>query len=77
LKSLKRIVALLLTIAISVSLLAGCGNASTQSAKNQILRLNNTEEPGSLHPAIAQGTHESWILENLMEGLYKKESMEL
>ncbi|MCH1624697.1 peptide ABC transporter substrate-binding protein [Fredinandcohnia quinoae] len=38
----------------------------------KILKLNNNEEPGSLHPGIAQGTHDSWILEHAFEGLTKK-----
>ena len=38
----------------------------------KILRLNNNEEPGSLHPGTAQGTHDSWILEHTFEGLTKK-----
>lgn len=37
--------------------------------KKKILRSNNSSEPGSLDPALAQGTHESWVLENVFEGL--------
>lgn len=40
----------------------------------KILRTNNSSEPGSLDPALAQGTHESWILNNLFEGLMKYDS---
>lgn len=40
----------------------------------KILRTNNSSEPGSLDPALAQGTHESWILNNLFEGLMKHDS---
>ena len=29
-------------------------------------------EPGALHPGMAQGTHDSWILEHAFEGLTKK-----
>lgn len=38
---------------------------------NNILRTNNSSEPGSLDPAKAQGTHESWILNHIFEGLMK------
>ncbi|MEH6941389.1 peptide ABC transporter substrate-binding protein [Bacillus sp. JJ722] len=38
----------------------------------KILRLNNSSEPGSLHPGTAQGTHDSWVLEHVLEGLTKK-----
>ncbi len=33
------------------------------------IRTNNTSEPGSLDPALAQGTHDSWILMHTFEGL--------
>ena len=37
----------------------------------KILRTNNASEPGSLDPALAQGTHESWVLDHTFEGLMK------
>ncbi|MDR7869580.1 MAG: peptide ABC transporter substrate-binding protein [Tissierellaceae bacterium] len=37
----------------------------------KILRTNNSSEPGSLDPALAQGTHESWVLDHTFEGLMK------
>ena len=40
-----------------------------ETGGKKILRTNNSSEPGSLDPALAQGTHESWILENVFEGL--------
>ncbi len=40
-------------------------------AAEKILRTNNSSEPGSLDPALAQGTHESWILDHTFEGLMK------
>ncbi|RST72238.1 peptide ABC transporter substrate-binding protein [Siminovitchia acidinfaciens] len=43
-----------------------------QSDGKKVLNLNNNEEPGSLHPGTAQGTHDSWILEHAFEGLTKK-----
>ena len=41
------------------------------SQKKKILRSNNVFEPGSLDPALAQGTHESWVLDHTFEGLMK------
>lgn len=46
-------------------------NASADNGK-QILRTNNGSEPGSLHPGTAQGSHDSWILEHIFEGLTTK-----
>ncbi len=46
------------------------GGASTGA---KILRTNNNSEPGSLDPALAQGTHESWIIDHAFEGLMKKD----
>jgi oligopeptide transport system substrate-binding protein len=40
----------------------------------KILRTNNSSEPGSLDPALAQGTHESWVLDHVFEGLMKLDS---
>ena len=37
----------------------------------KILRTNNSSEPASLDPALAQGTHESWVLNHTFEGLMK------
>ncbi|MDO5713753.1 MAG: peptide ABC transporter substrate-binding protein [Tissierellia bacterium] len=50
------------------------GNEATESAEGgegKILRTNNHSEPGSLDPALARGTHESWILQHIFEGLMK------
>ena len=40
---------------------------------DKILHTNNTSEPGSLDPALAQGTHESWVINHMFEGLMKKD----
>ncbi|HCX64434.1 MAG TPA: peptide ABC transporter substrate-binding protein, partial [Eubacteriaceae bacterium] len=48
------------------------GNGGDDAAQEKILRTNNTSEPGSLDPALAQGTHESWVLDHTFEGLMKK-----
>ena len=42
-----------------------------EPAGEKILRTNNASEPGSLDPALAQGTHESWTLDHIFEGLMK------
>lgn len=39
------------------------------SGEKKILRTNNSSEPGSLDPALAQGTHESWVLNHTFMGL--------
>lgn len=50
-------------------------NSDLQTVINKptdnILRTNNSSEPGSLDPVLAQGTHESWILDHTFEGLMK------
>lgn len=43
-------------------------------AEKKILRTNNSSEPGTLDPALAQGTHESFILDHSFEGLMKRDS---
>lgn len=43
----------------------------TTASGDKILRTNNASEPGSLDPALAQGTHESWVLNHTFEGLMK------
>nr|WP_241254491.1 peptide ABC transporter substrate-binding protein [Brevibacillus sp. SYP-B805] len=45
------------------------GSTDSSSSGPKILRVNNSSEPGSLHPAKAQGTHESWPLRHLFVGL--------
>lgn len=49
----------------------GAGDEDKSEGK-KVLRLNNSSEPGSLHPGMAQGTHDSWVLEHAFEGLTKK-----
>ncbi|MBD8007051.1 peptide ABC transporter substrate-binding protein [Bacillus norwichensis] len=71
-----------------ILLLGGCFSGETESKpdssdseksgeeqksdEKKVLHLNNTEEPGSLHPGTAEGTHDSWVLEHAFEGLTKK-----
>ena len=69
-----------------VMLLAACGGGANNSANNgnggeqtassesggeKILRTNNKTEPGSLDPAIAKGTHESFVIYQAFEGLMR------
>ncbi len=65
--SILLVLAMIITGCFSPTVKAGDENAG--STKNKILRANNGSEPGSLDPALVQGTHESWILENVFEGL--------
>ena len=44
--------------------LTGCSPKAPTTAAPKILRTNNSSEPGSLDPALAQGTHESWVLQH-------------
>lgn len=62
-----------LVLAFSM-MMTGCGQkGNTNAGKSaKVLRVNNSSEPGSLHPGKAQGTHDSWVLEHVMEGLMKK-----
>lgn len=49
----------------------GKNDGKDTSTGGKILKTNNASEPGSLDPALAQGTHESWILSHTFEGLMK------
>lgn len=48
--------------------------APAPTGEKKILRTNNSSEPGTLDPALAQGTHESWVLSNTFEGLMKNDA---
>lgn len=48
------------------------GSQLTDAGGEKIVRLNNSTEPGALHPALAEGTHDSWVLYHSFEGLYGK-----
>lgn len=80
-------VRLLSIVLASVLLLAACGGGKNATANNtgntkttegassaggeKILRTNNKSEPGSLDPAIAKGTHESFVLQHAFSGLMR------
>ncbi len=51
----------------------GTDSGGSSSTGDKILHTNNTSEPGSLDPALAQGTHESWVIDHTFEGLMKKD----
>lgn len=78
---MKKKVLLLASIVMTAAFVAtACGTAApttpttapTTPAVEKILRTNNSSEPGSLDPALAQGTHESWVLDHTFEGLMKR-----
>lgn len=73
-----RIVALLLALTFALTACGGgktndketgAGGGGKTTTEGKFLRTNNTSEPGSLDPALAQGTHESWVLQHTFEGL--------
>lgn len=49
----------------------GGGEETAATGEGKILRTNNKSEPGSLDPGLATGTHDSWILQHIFEGLMK------
>lgn len=67
--SKKKRAALLVVLLVLALVFTACSQAETEP---KVLRTNNTEEPGSLDPALAQGTHESWVLDHVFEGLMKR-----
>ena len=83
-KNKKTLLALVLA---GLMLLTACGGAASNgnseggnskdtaktadSGEKKILRTNNNAEPGSLDPALATGTHDSWILQHAFEGLMR------
>lgn len=46
---------------------------AADSGEPKVARLVSGGEPGSLHPALSQGTHESIILDHIFEGLMKRD----
>ncbi len=52
---------------------AGDGSTTSDSGEQKILYTNSPGgEPGTLEPGLSQGTHESWILDQMFKGLYTK-----
>lgn len=77
-KSLVLVLAMLMVFSIALSACAPKAPAETPAgetpapAEPKILRTNNMSEPGALDPQLAQGTHDSWVLDHTFEGLFKK-----
>ena len=46
--------------------------AVEEPAEKKVLRTNNHSEPGALHPGLAEGTHDSWVIDHVFEGLTTK-----
>lgn len=71
---MKRALLIFLSLILVFSVVAGCGQKEASSGgEAKILRINNASEPGFLHPQKAKGTHDSWVLEHVFEGLTKKD----
>ncbi len=82
----KKVGSLGLAALLATTTLAGCGGSSEPAAggttepaagaeasgEPKVLRLNNGSEPGTLNPGLAQGTHESWVIDHSFEGLFRK-----
>ncbi len=71
-----RLVALLLAMVFVFTACGGdkgkeTGAAGGKKSASNIIKANNTSEPGSLDPALSTGTHDSWILDHTFEGLMK------
>lgn len=47
------------------------GSRTVAMPTDKIIRTNNSSEPGALDPGLAQGTHDSWVLNHTFEGLMK------
>jgi len=70
----KKLLVLVSLLLVTALVFTGCSKPNDTSKGNgsKILRTNNSSEPGTLDPALAQGTHESWVLDHIFEGLFKK-----
>lgn len=79
-KSLVLVLSMLMILSFALSACAPKAPAETPGAETpapaaepKIFRTNNMSEPGSLDPALAQGTHESWVLDHVFEGLMARD----
>ena len=78
-KKLRNLIGLLVVMTLVLTACGGkkdsndtsnSGDTGTETAaEGEILYTANRSEPGTLDPALAQGTHESWILNHLFTGL--------
>lgn len=83
-KKVKLLSILLATVLLLTACSGGANKPANDAANNQatdtaaedtgekkILRTNNSSEPGTLDPALAKGTHESFVLQHAFEGLMR------
>lgn len=69
----RKLTKLLAAVLAGAMLLAGCTTTGGSNAgSGKVLNLVNQQEPGALHPSLAQGTHDSFPLDHMFEGLYVK-----
>ncbi len=81
----KKVGSLGLAALLATTTLAGCGGSepattgttepaagAEASGEPKVLKLNNGSEPGTLNPGLAQGSHESWVIDHAFEGLFRK-----
>lgn len=71
---LKRICATILTAALGMSVLTGCGGSSSgdkKAASKQEMTFNLAADPKTLDPALNQAVDSGIVLVNAFEGLYK------
>jgi oligopeptide transport system substrate-binding protein len=71
---LKKICAVVLTAALGISVLTGCGSSSSsnnKAASKQEMTFNLAVDPKTLDPALNQAVDSGIVLVNAFEGLYK------
>lgn len=66
-----RVVALLLALVFVFTACGKSGDSGSGEAGEQVLKVNNSAEPDTLHPGLAQGTHEGWPIYHMFEGLMR------
>lgn len=69
-----KVLSVILALAFVITGCGGGGKAKDEANNEltmKVIKTNNGSEPGALDPALATGTHESWILEHIFEGLMK------
>ncbi len=76
-KKFKALTALALSFVMLFTTACGTTNNVDDTSSNEgvlkIAGLNNAGgEPGTLHPGLAEGTQETWILDHMFKGLYTK-----
>lgn len=62
---------LILTMLAAILMVACGGAKEAEKVEEKIITVNNTSEPGALHPALSKGTHESFPMNHMYEGLLK------